>query len=55
VLLYGKGSDAIAIDAIATLARNMHAQAQRPISDKVYRWTPNGWQELEWPPAPSSR
>jgi hypothetical protein len=55
VLLYGRGSDAIAIDAMFALARDMHARAQRPMSDKVYRWTPIGWQEVEWPPAPASR
>lgn len=42
-LLYARGSNAIDVDALATLARQMHAQASVPVSTQVFRWTDHGW------------
>lgn len=42
-LLYARGSNAIDVDALATLARQMHGQASVPVSAQVLRWTDRGW------------
>lgn len=42
-VLYARGSNAIDVDALATLARQMHAQASVPVSAQVFRWTDHGW------------
>jgi hypothetical protein len=42
-LLFGRGLNAIDIDALATLAAQMHAQASAPVSTQVLRWTDHGW------------
>ncbi|MGE0830446.1 MAG: hypothetical protein AB7O04_13995 [Hyphomonadaceae bacterium] len=42
-LLYARGSNVIDADAIATLAREIHAQAAVPVSPQVFRWTDRGW------------
>lgn len=42
-LLYARGSNAIDVDALTTLARQMHGQASVPVSAQVFRWTDRGW------------
>lgn len=46
-LLYGRASNPIDIDALATLATKMHADASTPVSAQVFRWTDNGWVVLQ--------
>lgn len=46
-LIYGRGSNAIDIDALATLAKQMHADASVPVSGQVFRWTDRGWVVLQ--------
>jgi uncharacterized protein YtpQ (UPF0354 family) len=43
VVIYGPLTDNTAIDAMSTLAKKFFGQAQRPVSSKVFRWTPAGW------------
>lgn len=43
LVLYGNAASPDAIPALATLARVAASKAQRPITDRVYRWTPSGW------------
>lgn len=45
LVLYGPGGTREAVDAMKTLARELAGRAQRPLSDRVYRWTPEGWKE----------
>ncbi len=42
-LLYARGSNPIDIDALETLARQMHGQASTPVSPRIFRWTDRGW------------
>jgi hypothetical protein len=42
-LLYAGGSDPNDVDALETLARQMHAQAPVPVSPQIFRWTDHGW------------
>src|SRR5262249_3995174 len=42
-LIYARDSNPIDVDALATLARQMHAQASVPVSAQVFRWTEHGW------------
>lgn len=42
-VLYTRGSNVVDIDALATLAAQMHAQASVPVSTQVLRWTDRGW------------
>lgn len=46
-LLYARGSNAIDIDALATLTRQMNAQASVPVSTQVFRWTDHGWDTVQ--------
>jgi hypothetical protein len=46
LVIYGRCTDAIAVDAMMTLAREATARARVPISDRVYLWTLDGWREL---------
>lgn len=43
IVLYGRDTDAASVDAMADMARRMSQDAQRPVSTKVFRWTPTGW------------
>lgn len=43
ILLYNRGSNPIDVDALATLARQMHDKASTPVSAQVFRWTEDGW------------
>lgn len=45
-LLYSQGSNAIQIDALATLATSLHTGASMPVSAQVFRWTESGWIEV---------
>jgi len=42
-LLYARAANPVDVDALATLARQMNAQASVPVSALVFRWTEHGW------------
>jgi hypothetical protein len=46
-ILYARGDNPIDVDALQTLARQMHAQAAVPVSLQVFRWTPGGWVAMQ--------
>ncbi len=43
LLLYARASDAKALDALATLTRELAAKAPKALSQAIFRWTPKGW------------
>ena len=43
MVLYARGSTAIDLDALGTLAEQMRSQASVPVSAQVLRWTDRGW------------
>jgi uncharacterized protein YtpQ (UPF0354 family) len=46
LVIYGKGSDRIALDAISAFVNEAAKKAQRPISATLFRWVPEGWQPI---------
>jgi uncharacterized protein YtpQ (UPF0354 family) len=47
LLIYGRGGNAVAIDALRTIARDLARKAERPLSMSVFRWTESGWEEVK--------
>ena len=45
-MLYGKDDGEVAVDALFRLAGEATQRSERPISAKVFRWTPTGWQPV---------
>ncbi len=43
VVLYADGSQPLAVSALAAVARDQFARAERPLSPQVLKWTANGW------------
>jgi hypothetical protein len=50
VVLYTDGSKPNSLESITRYADQILARAERPFSDAVFRWTPNGWSPVK-PPA----
>jgi len=46
-ILYVRGATARDVDALRTLATQMHAQATVPVSAQVFRWSDHGWVLVE--------
>lgn len=44
LLVYSGEDTSVALDALRTLARHVAAQAPKPLSGALLRWTPKGWQ-----------
>jgi uncharacterized protein YtpQ (UPF0354 family) len=44
LIVFGADAGATSLDALSTFARQAYAKAERPISAKVFRWTPSGWE-----------
>lgn len=47
LVIYGRGGNRAAVNALRTLARDLARRAERPLSQSVFRWTQGGWQEIE--------
>jgi hypothetical protein len=46
-LLHVRGTDMIDVDALFTLAAEMHARASTSVLAQVFRWTERGWVEAQ--------
>ncbi|MDE2473735.1 MAG: hypothetical protein KGO48_01660, partial [Alphaproteobacteria bacterium] len=45
-LLYARGTDRRSVDALRTLAAQLARQSDRPLSQSVFHWTKDGWEQL---------
>ncbi|WP_249140270.1 hypothetical protein [Bradyrhizobium manausense] len=46
VLLYSSEDSSAAVDALRALTRNVMSRSPKPLSDRLLRWTPKGWQSV---------
>lgn len=46
LLVYGRGDSAQALDALRAFVYEALSKAERPLSASLFRWTPNGWDEV---------
>ena len=46
-LIYGSGTEADSVSALAKAAAFVAARLQKPLSIEVFRWTPTGWEETK--------
>jgi uncharacterized protein YtpQ (UPF0354 family) len=46
-VVYGRGAEPIALDAIGAFVKEAAKKAQRPISVMLFRWVPEGWQPVK--------
>jgi hypothetical protein len=47
LVIYGRGGNPVAVDALRALASDLARKAERPLSLSVLRWTEGGWQEVK--------
>lgn len=45
-LLYAKRTDSRSVDALRTLAAQVARQSDRPLSQSVFHWTKDGWEQV---------
>lgn len=50
VVLYEDGNEPRAAETLKKVADDVMAHADRPFSDAVFRWSPNGWLPVDSPP-----